>query len=138
MRIVSRTTRSLIEQKREKSLRRRVAAGTLAGAFPAIATVRVQLQFIQPPGPVPAAQTHVLYPSAPAYFEFSCPYGDCDGSFDLNGVALPLLRGSGQLAEGTQHCTGTRTAGGTSRRACKLRVDFWMAAQYLKISRVAG
>jgi hypothetical protein len=128
----------LIEQKREGSLRRRAAAGRLADAFPRTASIRVQLQFIPASGPEPAAQTHALYPSAPAYFDFSCPYGDCDGSFDLNGVALPLLGSSGQHAEGTLHCPGTRTAGGTGRRACRLRADFWVNVQYEKISRMAG
>src|ERR1700741_1689475 len=101
MGIVSRTTRSLLEQKREKALRRRTAAGTIAHSFPSVAQVRLQLRFVATTGPVPAAQVHSLFPSAPAYFEFACPYSDCDGSFDLDTVALPLLRGSEAQGEGS-------------------------------------
>ena len=111
MRIVSRTTRSLLEQKREKSLRKRAAAGTLASAFPKVEQIRLQLRFFPAKGTPPAAQTHALYPSAQAYFEFACPHGDCDGSVDLNEVALPLLKRSGQQADGTLRCPGSRTAG---------------------------
>jgi len=138
MRIVSRTTRSLLEQKREKSQRRRAAAGTLSKAFPQVEQVRVQLRFFATKGPVPAAQTHLLYPSAQAYFEFACPHGDCDGSIDLNGVALPLLRNSDLQADGTLHCSGSRTAGGMARQPCNQRADYWIAAQYQAIARATG
>jgi hypothetical protein len=133
MRIVSRTTRSLLEQKREKSLRRRVAAGTIAKAFPRVEQIRLQLRFLPVAGAVPAAQIHALYPSAPAYFEFACPYGDCDGCFDLNSVVLPLLADNGTRVEGTLHCTGTRTAAGMTRQPCKLRADYWVSAQHQAI-----
>ena len=138
MRIVSRTTRSLLEQKREQSLRRRTAAGTIAKSFASIEQIRLQLQFLPTTGNVPAAQVHALYPSAPAYFEFACPYGDCDGSFDLNSIALPLLARSGAQADGSLQCTGTRTAAGMTRQPCKLRADYWISAQYQTITRAAG
>ena len=144
MRIVSRTARSLLEQKREKSMRKRQAAGTLASAFPRVEQIRIQLRFINKMGTVPAAQTHALYPSAQAYFEFACPHGDCDGSIDLNEIALPLLRTSGVQLDGTLHCPGTRTGGGTGtagatvRPPCGQRVDYWIAAQYQTIVRATG
>ncbi len=138
MRIVSRTTRSLLEQKKEQSLRRRTAAGTIAKAFPDVEQIRLQLRFQVAVGTTPAAQIHALYPSAPAYFEFACPYGDCDGSFDLNGVATPLLRKPAAQAEGSLQCSGTRTAAGMTRQPCRLRADYWITAQYQTISRAAS
>jgi hypothetical protein len=138
MRIVSRTTRSLLEQKREKSLRRRVAAGNIAKAYPRVELVRLQLRFLPVSGSVPAAQIHALYPSAPAYFEFACPYGDCDGSFDLNAVVQPFLAKAGSQTDGTLLCSGTRTAAGMTRQPCKLRADYWVSAQHQAISRAAG
>lgn len=138
MRIVSRTTRSLLEQKREKSLRKRAAAGALAKSFPQLEQVRVQLRFAATAASVPAAQVHALYPSAPAYFEFACPHGDCDGSIDLNDVALALLRRSDRHAEGSYKCSGTRTAGGTARQPCTQRTDYWITAQYLAIVRATA
>ena len=88
MRIVSRTARSVREQKREKSMRKREAAGTLANAFPRSEQIRIHLQFVSTEGPAPAARTHALYPSAQAYFDFACPHGDCDGA----NVRLALTR----------------------------------------------
>ena len=138
MRIVSRTTRSLLEQKRERSLRNRQAAGTLAGACPNLERVRIHLRFIPVAGVAPAAQTHELYPSAPAWFEFACPYGDCDGSFDLNAVVKPLLAKAGTQASGSLHCSGTRTGNAMTRQPCKLRLDYRAAAEYRPIERIAG
>lgn len=130
MRFVSRTTRSLLEQSREQSLRRRAAAGTLGRAFPEVERIRVELRFGSSVGSAPAAQVHALYPPAPAYFEFACPFGDCDGSFDLNGVASPLLANSSPQAHGTIQCSGSRTCSGTTRQPCSLRADYWITAHY--------
>jgi hypothetical protein len=130
MRFVSRTTRSLLEQSREQMLRRRAAAGTLGNAFPAVEQIRVDLRFAATASSVPAAQRHALYPPAPAYFEFACPFGDCDGSFDLNGVASPLLKNADSQADGTIQCSGSRTRTGMPRQPCSLRADYSIIALY--------
>ncbi len=137
MRIVSRSTHAIREQEREKALRKREAAGTLASAFPRSELVHVHLQFFSKSGPAPAARTHALYPSAQAYFEFSCPHGDCDGSIDLNPVVLPMLRGSRTQADGTLNCPGTRSGGSGPRPACNQRVDYWIIARYQPLTRAA-
>jgi hypothetical protein len=130
MRFVSRTTRSLLEQSREQLLRRRAAAGTLGKTFPDVEEIRVELRFTASASSVPAAQRHALYPPAPAYFEFACPFGDCDGSFDLNGVASPLLKKADPEADGTIQCSGSRTRSGMPRQPCSLRADYRIYAQY--------
>ncbi len=135
MRIVSRSTRAVREQEREKSMRKREAAATLATAFPRNEEIRFHLQFVATHGPAPAARTHAFYPSAQAYFEFACPHGDCDGSIDLNPVALPLLRNSVTHIDGTLHCPGTRAAGGAARPPCGQRVDYSISARYQSLSR---
>ncbi len=135
MRFVSRTTRSLLEQSREQMLRRRAAAGTLGDAFPHVEQIRVELCFTDPESSAPAAQRHALYPPAPAYFEFACPFGDCDGSFDLNGVASPLLKKSVPQADGTVQCSGSRTRAGMPRQPCSLRAEYWISAKYQASAR---
>ena len=130
MRFVSRTTRSLLEQSREQLLRKRAAAGTLGNAFPDVELIQVELRFAAPQNSVPAAQRHALYPPAPAYFEFACPFGDCDGSFDLNGIASPLLKKAIPQADGTIKCSGSRTRSGMPRQPCSLRADYRITAQY--------
>jgi hypothetical protein len=137
MRIVSRTPRSLREQEREKSMRKRQAAGTLESAFPGSEQVHIHLRFVSQGGPAPASRTHALYSSAPAYFEFSCPHGDCDGSIDLNAVTLALLRKSGTQAEGTLYCPGTRTGTADVRPRCNQRVDYWIIARFRTIAPIA-
>lgn len=138
MRIVSRTAHSIREQERDKAIRKREAAGTLAKAFPRCELVRIHLQFVATGGPAPAARTHALYPSAHAYFDFACPHGDCDGSIDLNAVAIELLRKSGAQVDGTLRCPGTRTAGGGPRPPCNQRVDYWIDVRHQPLTRAAN
>jgi hypothetical protein len=138
MRIVPRIARSGREQQREKSMRKRAAADTLATAFPRAELVRIHLQFVAHGGPALSSRTHAFYSSAQAYFEFACPHGDCDASIDLNDAAIPLLRRGATEADGTLHCPGTRTDGGAERRRCNQRVDYWILARYSAATLVAG
>jgi hypothetical protein len=138
LRIATRTSRSLIEQRREKSLRNRAAAGTIAAAFPAVESVRIQLQLESTTTPVPAAQIHALYPSAPAYFDFSCPYGDCDGSLDLNGAVVALLEEAGSRTTGKVRCSGTRIAAELKREPCGLSASYLVTAQYQAAGKPGG
>ena len=138
MRFVSRTTRSLLEQSREQLVRRRAAAGTLGNEFPYVEQIRVDLRFAASASSVPAAQRHALYPPAPAYFEFACPFGDCDGSFNLNDIASPLLKKAVPQADGTIQCSGSRTRAGQPRQPCNLRADYLITAQYQTSSALKG
>src|SRR5688500_15308738 len=138
MRIVSRTARAVREQEREKAMRKREAAGTLANSFPRVGPVRINLQRVAQTDPVPADRTHALYSSAQGYFEFACPHGARDGSIDLNAVTLALRRGAGPRTEGTLRWPGTRTGGTGARPPCNLRVDYWIDARYQSLNRAAG
>lgn len=107
-----------------------MAAGTIGRSFPHVDLVRVQLQFGTSGTSAPSVQLHALHAPAPASFEFSCPIGDCDGSFDLNAVVRPLLEASGNHAEGSLECGGTRANGGAARRPCRLRLEYRVCALY--------
>ncbi len=130
MRLVTRSNQSLLEQRREQSRRKRVAAGTLADAYPAVEQVNVTLTFNEPEGLSPVRQTHGMYPAAPAYFEFPCPHGDCDGSFDLNSAAAAVLKKSLNVGDGTLKCPGTRSGTPVARQPCTLSADYRIAVQY--------
>ena len=132
MRLVSRPSRSELEQRREQSRRRRVAAGTLGDAFPRLEQVRLELRFLPTEGLAPVRQLHAMYPPAPAYFEFACPYGDCDGSFDLTAIAAETLGKSAPNATGTVECPGSRAGPGLTRQPCGLRLRYRIVAQYGK------
>jgi hypothetical protein len=138
MRIVSRTARSVREQQRERAMRLREDAGTLATAFPRAEFVRIHLQFVSKAGPALSPRTHDLYPSAQAYFEFACPHGDCDASIDLNDAARALLRTGKTEVAGTIHCLGTRSGDGVVRPSCNQRVDYWIVARYRTLSRAGS
>jgi hypothetical protein len=137
MRLATPSTRSGLEHRREQSRRRRAAAPALGTLFPAVGQVSVQLRFLDGVEPSPVAQLHMVYPPAPAYFEFACPYGDCDGSLDLNEVARKLMRDSSQSAEGTLACPGSRTGAALTRQPCSLRVAYRITAHYEEASASA-
>lgn len=128
MRLVARSGQSLLEQRREQSRRKRLAAGTLDEKYPDVARVRIELSFPDTAGPAPVRQLHDMYPAAPAYFDFACPYGDCDGGFDLNKPAASLMKNSTVRAEGTIECSGNRV--GMTRQPCSLRAHYRIAAEY--------
>ncbi|MGQ0430225.1 MAG: hypothetical protein ACT4UQ_09855 [Gammaproteobacteria bacterium] len=127
---MSRTTRSMLEQRREETQRKRASAGTIGTAFPTVTLVNVELRFGSGARSAPAAQRHALYPPASACFEFACPFGDCDGSFDLDGIAVPLLKESGGWAAGSLQCKGTRAQSGATRRPCRLQLEYRITALY--------
>ena len=130
MRIAARSSQSIIEQRRELTRRRRAAASTIHSAFPTIARVRIELSFRDATRQEPTGQSHVMYPGAQAHFEFACPFGDCDGSLDLNSVVSTLVADSTLHAEGTIRCPGFRTGTEMARQPCGVHANYRIAAQY--------
>lgn len=128
MRLVARSGQSLLEQRREQSRRNRAAAGTLGEQFPDVERVRIELSFPVESGPAPVRQLHVIYPPAPAYFDFACPYGDCDGGFDLTRIAASLMKQSSAFGEGTLQCSGSRI--GMTRAPCTLHAHYRIATEF--------
>jgi hypothetical protein len=117
-------------REREERLRKgRDAAQTLRAAFPHAATVNVQLRFLPATAPLHAAQSFMLYPAARAYFSYPCPYGDCDGIYDLAAPAHQALGRKGGTVSGTLECAGVRSRDGLQRQPCGLRVSYTISAQ---------
>lgn len=106
--------------RRESMRRRRAAAGTLRSLYPSVRLIRLELSFETASGWTPADLTHALYPPAPAYFHFECPFGDCDGAFDIQAVVAALVDAGGHAASGSQSCTGSRAAPALQRQPCGL------------------
>ena len=130
MRLVTRSSVSLVEQRREQSRRRRAAAGSLGDSFPQVQRLRIRLTFQDSAGPAPTGQIHDVYPPAPAIFEFPCPHGGCDGGFDLTNAARSVMAASRTSAEGSQPCGGSRLSQGPARQPCSLRLSYRMAVQF--------
>lgn len=92
--------------------------------------VAMRLQFLSDEGPSHADQSFVLYPSARAYFGFPCPFGDCDGIYDLSGAAESTLRQPAQPTTGTLECHGVRSRHRTPRQPCGLQVNYMVTAEH--------
>jgi hypothetical protein len=103
--------------------RDRATAPLLRTAFPALEHLRIELRFRGSGSSVPTSQTHLLYPPAPAFFEYQCPYSDCDGQFDLDGAVRAALADATRHAEGVLECHGSRGSE-ASRHPCLLRLAY--------------
>jgi hypothetical protein len=116
-------------QGRMDQLRRdRATAQVLRTAFPALQHLRIELKFRGPDSSVPTPQSHVLYPPARAFFEFRCPYSDCDGQFDLGGAVRAALAHPTQRTEGVLECRGSRGHDHISGRPCLLQLVYEVIA----------
>jgi hypothetical protein len=120
---------AVTRQGRMDQLRRdRAAAQLLRTAFPALRHLRIELRFQGLGAPTP--QSHVLYPPARAFFEYPCPYFDCDGHFDLTSVVTAAMADSTHRAEGMLECRGSRGRDHTSGRRCLLQLTYEVTATH--------
>lgn len=118
-------------QGRMDQLRRdRATAQVLRTAFPTLQHLRIEFSFRGPTFGVPTPQSHVLYPPARAFFEYRCPYSDCDGQFDLGGAVKAALADATHHAQGAMECRGSRGHDPTSRRPCLLQLIYAVTATY--------
>lgn len=117
-------------QRHEMLRRARAAAQPLRAAFPSVLALRLELKFDGTTANAPAAQAHVLYPPAAAFFEFACPHADCDGRFDLTQVVESTLRRSGRHVHGELKCGGLRLRNHGAREPCELHVEYRIDPTY--------
>jgi hypothetical protein len=116
--------------------RERAAAPQLRVAFPGVQQLRLELKFEGVTTNIPASQSHVLHPPARAFFEFPCPYADCDGQFNLTGAVSLLLaertsKAGTSKAEGVLKCQGQRPDRRTIRASCQLHLNYEFIVTYL-------
>jgi hypothetical protein len=120
-----------LRQERAERLRRdRAAKLPLREAFPAVQQLRLELKFEGRATNIPAAQSHVLHPPARAFFEFPCPYADCDGQFDLTVAVNTMLADRVPGTEGVLKCSGQRLDRHASRIPCELQLHYAFTAIY--------
>jgi hypothetical protein len=118
-------------QERIDQLRRdRAAAVAVRVAFPAVQHLRLELKFESSSAKAPTLQSHILHPPAQAFFEFPCPYADCDGQFDLTGGVYAALSDPAHHAAGVLECSGVRPRDCASKRPCQLRLIYKVTATY--------
>jgi hypothetical protein len=118
-------------REREERLRTaRAAAQPLRVVSPTTASVSIQLRFVGGSDPLHATQSFVLYPAAKACFAYPCPYGDCDGIYDLVAEASRTLSGQKTRVTGVCECTGMRSRDGLQRQPCGLRMSYTISAKH--------
>jgi hypothetical protein len=126
-------TRSSVAARQERidRLRRdRAAAVALRVAFPAVQHLRLELKFESSSAKAPTLQSHVLHPPAQAFFDFPCPYADCDGHFDLTGAVNAALADPAHHAAGMLECSGLRPGDCASKQPCQLHLIYKVTATY--------
>ncbi len=119
------------QQRKDRLRRDRAAALALRVAFPAIQHLRLELKFESSSAQAPPThQSHVLHPPAQAFFEFACPYADCDGHFDLTAAVKAALADPAHHATGFLECSGLRPWDCASKRPCQLQLIYKVTATY--------
>jgi hypothetical protein len=130
VRIARRTTGTSAPERMDRLRRDRAAALALRVAFPAVEQLRLELKFESVTSSPPAFQSHVLHPPARAFFEFPCPYADCDGHFDLSSAVNAALASAGRHAEGMLECSGLRAVTQGAKQPCQLHLHYSIDALY--------
>lgn len=116
-------------QDRASQLRRdQEAAPKLRTMFPAVDQLRIELSFEGGGSATPVPQSRILHPPARAHFSFPCPYGDCDGRFELAAAAHTAVEDPSHRVEGVLECTGSRARDFAPKSPCQLRLHFTLTA----------
>jgi hypothetical protein len=116
------------QERRDRLRRDRAAALALREAFPAVQQLRLELLFQGTAPTTPAPQSHTLHAPARAFFEFPCPYADCDGQFDLSAAVKAALADPAHRATGTLGCSGKRAVRVGEKEPCQLHLNYIVTA----------
>ena len=122
------------QERMDQFRRDRATAPILRAAFPTVEELRIELRFEAGSSSAPTPQSHLLYPPARAFFEYPCPYWDCDGHFDLGGAVKAALGDAMCRAEGVLECQGSRIGDRATGRPCLLRLFYEVSATFQRRS----
>jgi len=129
MRFSSNRKSATVADRRDGLRQARAAAPTLRSVHPTAALVRVELAFQEESGLAHAPQAFSVYPPAKAHFVYACPFGDCDGVYDLNEIALDALGSGKRRTRGRLTCSGTRSRNGKQDCPCELAATYSLVVQ---------
>ena len=130
MRFPPRNKLSVARDREERLRKARLSAPPLRDASPSATLVNVNLGFLPAATPPHAAQSFVLYPAARAFFSYPCPYGDCDGIYDLSTEAERTLAREKSRVSGIIECGGSRSRDGVQGQPCALRMSYAISAKH--------
>ncbi len=118
------------ELERNRRRKARIDAPTLRTLLPSATQVSVELAFDVDTCLAQAPVKSTVYPPAQAHFVYVCPFGDCDGTYDLDEEIFGMLRAGVSRATGSQHCTGHRARRAGHGPQCGLGLQYIVAVQY--------
>lgn len=116
--------------RRERLLRGHVTALALREVFPTVQQLSLELLFRGSGSTTPAMQSHTLHAPARAFFEFPCPYADCDGQFDLSTAVNAAVTEPTHRATGELECGGTRATRMGPPELCGLHLYYTVTAAF--------
>lgn len=118
------------QERRERMRRNHATALALREVFPGVQQLRLEFVFSGPSSTTPATQAHTLHAGARAFFEFPCPYADCDGQFDLSAAVKAALANRTHRATGELECSGKRAVRVGASELCRLHVNYTVTAAF--------
>jgi hypothetical protein len=116
------------QERRERLRRDRAAALALREVYPTVLQLRLDLVFQGSTLNNPAPQSHTLHAPARAFFEFPCPYADCDGHFDLGAAVATAVSDPMRGAAGELRCSGMRAVHVGGKESCQLLLGYTVTA----------
>jgi hypothetical protein len=130
MKLVRRRRATSADIRLDQLRQARAAAPTLRQFLPDAAQVWVELAFDADIRLAQAARVFTIYPSAQAHFVYSCPFGDCDGTFDLNEAVFAMLRTHTCQSRGALQCVGHKARRADPGPRCGLGMAYAVAVSY--------
>lgn len=130
MKLVLITPAAKREVRRERFRRSHATALPLREAFPAVQQLQLELLFRGPGSSTPPMQSHTRHAAARAFFEFPCPYADCDGQFDLSTAVKTAVADAAHRTTGELECSGSRVVRMGASELCGLRLTYTVTAAF--------
>ena len=130
MRLALVTPAAKREVRREQLRRGRDTALALRQAFPGVEHVRLDFRFQSNGSTTPAVQSRTLHQAARAFFEFPCPFADCDGQFNLGSAVRIAVAGPAHRTTGELECCGKRRVRLGAPDPCQLRLTYTVTAVF--------
>lgn len=135
MKLASRKTLNIGEQRRNSLQLERQKAVALRESYPSVGHLQVLLVFADGGPHTPSPQSHTFYPAARAFFRFACPCAECDGDFDLSASVAALLadpplsrRRAARTVRGRLSCEGVRLRDRVGSRSCAMTLEYQIVA----------
>jgi hypothetical protein len=118
------------QERRERLRRSHATALALRDVFPAVQQLRLEFVFRGSGSTIPAMQSRTLHAAARAFFEFPCPYADCDGEFDLSTAVKAALADPTHRTTGELECSGKRPSSLGASELCRLPLSYTVTAAF--------